>query len=58
LVDDLDPEAERELCRLAEEEHGVAAVFVIGSVIGAAVLYTPMDGNGSRGLRGRLRPAV
>src|SRR5262249_46580328 len=26
LVDDLDPDAERELCRLAEAEHGVAAV--------------------------------
>jgi nondiscriminating aspartyl-tRNA synthetase len=40
LVDDLDPEAERELCRLAETEHGVAAVFVIGFPLSARPFYT------------------
>jgi nondiscriminating aspartyl-tRNA synthetase len=29
-VDDLDPEAERQLCKMAEDECGVAAVFVTG----------------------------
>ena len=40
LVDDLDPEAERQLCRLAEEEHGVAAVFVLGFPLVARPFYT------------------
>ena len=40
LVDDLDPEAERELCRIAEAEHGVAAVFVIGFPLSARPFYT------------------
>jgi nondiscriminating aspartyl-tRNA synthetase len=40
LFDDLDPEAERELCRLAEAEHGVAAVFVIGFPLSARPFYT------------------
>ena len=40
LVDDLDPEAERELCRLAEQEHGVAAVFVLGFPLAARPFYT------------------
>ena len=30
LVDDFDPEAERQLCMLAEKETGVSAVFIIG----------------------------
>jgi nondiscriminating aspartyl-tRNA synthetase len=40
LVDDLDPDAERELCRIAEVEHGVAAVFVIGFPLSARPFYT------------------
>src|SRR5262249_11112956 len=47
LVDDLDPDAERELCRLAEAEHGVAAVFVIGFPLSARPFYThPRTGTG------------
>ena len=40
LVDDLDPEAERALCRLAEAEYGVAAVFVLGFPLSARPFYT------------------
>lgn len=40
LVDDLDPEAERALCRLAEAEHGVAAVFVLGFPLSGRPFYT------------------
>jgi nondiscriminating aspartyl-tRNA synthetase len=40
LVDDLDPEAERQLCRLAERDHGVAAVFVLGFPLAARPFYT------------------
>jgi nondiscriminating aspartyl-tRNA synthetase len=40
LVDDFDPDAERQLCRLAEEAHGVAAVFVLGFPLGARPFYT------------------
>jgi nondiscriminating aspartyl-tRNA synthetase len=40
LVDDLDPEAERQLCRLAERAHGVAAVFVLGFPLSARPFYT------------------
>jgi nondiscriminating aspartyl-tRNA synthetase len=40
LVDDLDPDAERALCRLAEAEHGVAAVFVLGFPLSARPFYT------------------
>jgi nondiscriminating aspartyl-tRNA synthetase len=40
LVEDLDPDAERELCRIAEAEHGVAAVFVIGFPLSARPFYT------------------
>ena len=44
LVDDLDPLAERQLCALAEREHGVGAVFVVGFPIGARPFYThPME---------------
>ena len=47
LVDDLDPEAERALCRLAEAEHGVAAVFVLGFPMSARPFYThPRVGGG------------
>ena len=40
LADDLDPEAERQLCRLAERDHGVAAVFVLGFPLAARPFYT------------------
>ena len=55
LVDDLDPEAERQLCRLAEREHGVPAVFVLGFPLAARPFYTL---SAHRDDRGRLRPAV
>ena len=46
LVDDLDPEAERQLCRLAERETGIAAVFVLGFPLAARPFYThPLDGS-------------
>jgi nondiscriminating aspartyl-tRNA synthetase len=50
LVDDLDPDAERELCRLAEREHGVAAVFVLSFPMSARPFYThPRSGAGREG---------
>jgi len=44
LTDDLDPEAERQLCRLAEEATGVPAVFVIGFPLAARPFYTAPRG--------------
>jgi nondiscriminating aspartyl-tRNA synthetase len=40
LIDDLDPDAERHLCHIAEREHGVAAVFVLGFPLAARPFYT------------------
>jgi len=40
LVDDLDPEAERQLCQLAQNECGVPAVFVIGFPLSGRPFYT------------------
>lgn len=40
LVDDLDPEGERQLCALAEKECGVPAVFVLGFPLAARPFYT------------------
>jgi nondiscriminating aspartyl-tRNA synthetase len=40
LEDDLDPDAERQLCRLAEEERGVPAVFVLGFPLSSRPFYT------------------
>jgi nondiscriminating aspartyl-tRNA synthetase len=40
LIDDLDPEAERQLCALAEKESGVPAVFVLGFPLSARPFYT------------------
>lgn len=40
LVDDLDPEAERQLCRMAEQETGVPAVFVLGFPLSGRPFYT------------------
>lgn len=45
LTDDLDPEAERQLCALAEAETGVAAVFVIGFPLAGRPFYTAPRGN-------------
>jgi nondiscriminating aspartyl-tRNA synthetase len=44
LVDDLDPEAERQLCSLAEKETGVSAVFVIGFPLSSRPFYTAPRG--------------
>jgi len=40
LADDLTPEAERQLCTLAEQATGVAAVFVLGFPLSARPFYT------------------
>mgnify|MGYP000429233453 FL=1 len=40
LIDDLDPEGERQLCELAREETGIAAVFVLGFPLAARPFYT------------------
>lgn len=48
LVDDLDPEAERQLCQLAESETGVSALFVIGFPLTGRPFYThPRGTNGA-----------
>jgi nondiscriminating aspartyl-tRNA synthetase len=44
LIDDLDPEAERQLCRLAESETGVAALFVVGFPLTGRPFYTAPRG--------------
>jgi nondiscriminating aspartyl-tRNA synthetase len=47
LTDDLDPEAERQLCQLASERTGVAAVFVLGFPLSGRPFYTaPKNGRG------------
>ena len=44
LVDDLDPMAERQLCEIAENESGVAALFVTEFPLGSRPFYThPAD---------------
>ena len=40
VVDDLDPEAERQLCRMAEQETGIPAVFVLGFPLSSRPFYT------------------
>jgi nondiscriminating aspartyl-tRNA synthetase len=40
LTDDLDPEAERQLCERARKETGVPAVFVLGFPLAARPFYT------------------
>ena len=48
LTDDLDPEAERQLCRLVEQETGVPAVFVLGFPLTGRPFYTaPRGGDGA-----------
>jgi nondiscriminating aspartyl-tRNA synthetase len=44
LSDDLDPEAERQLCRLAEKDCGVPAVFVLGFPLSGRPFYTAPRG--------------
>ena len=45
LIDDLDGEAERQLCKMAEEETGVPAVFVLGFPLSARPFYTAPRGS-------------
>jgi nondiscriminating aspartyl-tRNA synthetase len=48
LTDDLDPEAERQLCQLAKQKTGTAAVFVLGFPLSARPFYTaPRNGSGA-----------
>jgi len=44
LSDDLDPEAERQLCQLAEQDCGVPAVFVLGFPLSGRPFYTAPRG--------------
>lgn len=46
LRDDLDPEAERQLCTIAEQEMGVSAVFVLGFPMSQRPFYTHPGGDG------------
>jgi nondiscriminating aspartyl-tRNA synthetase len=46
LVDDLDPDGERQLCALAERECGVPAVFVLGFPLSGRPFYTHPRGTG------------
>jgi nondiscriminating aspartyl-tRNA synthetase len=45
LTDDLDPEGERQLCELAKQETGIAAVFVIGFPLTGRPFYTAPRSN-------------
>ena len=45
LTDDLDPEAERQLCQLAASETGVSAVFVLGFPVSGRPFYTAPRGS-------------
>lgn len=45
LVDDLDPEAERQLCDRARRETGIPAVFVLGFPLAARPFYTAPRGS-------------
>jgi nondiscriminating aspartyl-tRNA synthetase len=46
LVDDLDPEGERQLCERAARETGIPAVFVLGFPLAARPFYTAPRGTG------------
>jgi nondiscriminating aspartyl-tRNA synthetase len=46
LKDDLDPEAERQLCALAKSETGVAAAFVLGFPAANRPFYSAPRGGG------------
>jgi nondiscriminating aspartyl-tRNA synthetase len=45
LSNDLDPEAERQLCQLAEKETGIPAVFVLGFPLSERPFYTAPRGS-------------
>ena len=45
LTDDLDPEAERQLCSIAQEKNGIAALFVLGFPLSARPFYTAPRGD-------------
>jgi len=45
LVDDLDPEAERQLCERARKQTGIPAVFVLGFPLAARPFYTAPRGS-------------
>jgi nondiscriminating aspartyl-tRNA synthetase len=45
LTDDLDPEAERQLCQLAQQKTGTADVFVLGFPLAARPFYTAPRGS-------------
>jgi nondiscriminating aspartyl-tRNA synthetase len=45
LTDDLDPEAERQLCQLASKTAGTAAVFVLGFPLSSRPFYTSPRGS-------------
>jgi len=44
LTNDLDPEAERQLCQLAEKDKGISAVFVVGFPLSGRPFYTAPRG--------------
>lgn len=44
LSEDLDPEAERQLCQLAEKACGIPAVFVLGFPLSGRPFYTAPRG--------------
>ena len=44
LTDDLDPDAERQLCQLAEKDTGISAVFVVGFPLSGRPFYTAPRG--------------
>jgi len=44
LTDDLDPEAERQLCQLAEKDTGISALFVVGFPLSGRPFYTAPRG--------------
>ena len=44
LIDDLDPEGERQLCALAEREFGTPSVFVLGFPLASRPFYTEARG--------------
>jgi hypothetical protein len=65
LTDDLDPEAERRLCKLAEKDAGIAAVFVLGFPLSARPFSTAPRGTTGQQvvsiycfMEWKLRPAV
>lgn len=47
LIDDLDPEGERQICKIAKEETGLPAVFVIGYPLQSRPFYTAPRGEGA-----------